>query len=307
MIELTICTPSYNRRDLLPRVYDSLRSQTKFDFEWLIIDDGSSDHTGELCEKWIRGKQKFPIRYFYQTNSGKCAAINKALNLARGEWFLVLDSDDFLSDDAVEKINRWTNSLPDDEKYCAVAGRATYGGSEPDVPFLAGEYLDCTFFDRYPRKENHYFFIGHDRPWVFRTEVHKKYPYPLFTGEKFMTEAVAWNRMAKDKFKIRCFNDIIYTFDHQNQGLTSGSARNFIKNPQGYGLWLSEMARFLKYTGLERLKQIYVFTYDLNEYYSVKEIARFIDSPTGIISMCKIIGRIKRKYDEILKNNYEFK
>ena len=106
---LTIFTPTYNRRELLERAYNSLQGQSEFNFEWLIIDDGSSDHTGELCEKWIRGEQKFPIRYFYQSNSGKCAAINKALNLAQGEWFLVLDSDDFLSDDAVEKINRWTD------------------------------------------------------------------------------------------------------------------------------------------------------------------------------------------------------
>ena len=293
MKNITIFTPTYNRAKLLPRVYHSLQSQTNFNFEWLIIDDGSSDSTKELCKRWMLNESKFPIRYFYQKNSGKCAAINKALALALGDWFLVLDSDDFLTDDAVEKIHTWVQTLPSHGNYCAVAGRATYGGSEPDAPFLEGAYLDCTFFDRYPRRENNYFFIGHDRPWVFKTEIHRKYMYPVFQGEKFMTEAIVWNRMAKDGYKLRCFNDIIYTFNHQNEGLTSGSTQNFIKNPKGYGLWLSEMAQFLGYSPFERLRQFYIFTHDLRKYYSVKEMAAFIHVHSAIILLCKIIGIIK--------------
>ena len=115
-----------------------------------------------------------------------------------------------------------------------------------------------------------------------------------------MTEAITWNRMAYDGYLVRCFNDIIYTFDHQNEGLTSGSAQNFIKNPNGYGLWLSEMAHFLKYTPLERLRQVYVFTYDLRKYYSMKEIAAFIHVCPAIILACRIIGNIKRKQKNIV-------
>lgn len=296
MIPITIFTPTYNREKLLPRVYHSLQSQTNFNFEWLIIDDGSSDSTKELCKRWMLNESKFPIRYFYQKNSGKCAAINKALDLARGDWFFVLDSDDFLTHDAVEKISAWIKTVPYNGKHCAVAGRATYGGSEPDAPFLEGEYLDCTFFDRYPRRENNYFFIGHDRPWIFKTEIHRKYTYPVFQGEKFMTEAIAWNRMAKDGYKLRCFNDIIYTFDHQNEGLTSGSTSNFIKNPKGYGLWLSEMSNFLNYSPFERLKQIYSFSSDMEKKYSLKQVASFIHANPMIVLLCRIFYRIKHKF-----------
>lgn len=296
MKNITIFTPTYNRANLLPRVYHSLQSQTNFNFEWLIIDDGSSDSTKELCKRWMLNESKFPIRYFYQENSGKCAAINKALALAHGDWFFVLDSDDFLTDDAVEKIHTWVQTLPSHGKYCAVAGRATYGGSEPDAPFLEGTYLDCTFFDRYPRKENNYFFIGHDRPLVFKTEIHRKYTYPVFQGEKFMTEAVAWNRMAHDGYSVRCFNDIICIYQHQAQGLSMNSIQNFTTNPHGYGLWLWEMSKFLNYTPFNRLKQIYSFSSDMGKRYSSKQVASFIHTNPAIIFVCRMSYEIKHKF-----------
>ena len=100
---LTIFTPTYNRVDLLPRLYQSLIEQTERDFEWLIIDDGSTDKTEEYVNSIIKEK-KIHIRYYWQKNSGKQSAHNNAVGLARGEWFFCVDSDDFLESTAVKKL-----------------------------------------------------------------------------------------------------------------------------------------------------------------------------------------------------------
>lgn len=290
-MKLTIFTPTYNREKLLSRTFKSLQEQTSFDFEWLIVDDGSTDGTEELCREWVRRENLFPIRYYKKENGGKCSAINDGLDLARGEWFLVLDSDDFLAPCAVEKISEWVQAIPADGKFCAIGARATYGGQEPDSPVLEGAYQDCSFFDRYPRKENGFFFIGHDRIWIFKTDVHRKYKYPVYPGEKFMTEAVSWNRMAHEGYRLRCYNEIIGFFEHQGEGLTDNSRNNFLRNPRGYGLWLSEMARYLKFSPSQRFKQVYTFYCDTHELYSKHEIASYIHASPLLIASCAAIYR----------------
>ena len=80
MLRITVFTPTYNRAYSLPRLYKSLQRQTVYNFEWLIVDDGSIDNTHELIEKWKNEKNKFPIYYYWQKNGGKCRAINKALS-----------------------------------------------------------------------------------------------------------------------------------------------------------------------------------------------------------------------------------
>ena len=102
---LTVFTPAYNRAVTLPRLYESLLRQTCFDFEWLIIDDGSSDDTSRLIHSFT-GEGKFPVRYVYKENGGKHTAHNLALEEAEGEWFLCVDSDDTLAPDAVEMVTQ---------------------------------------------------------------------------------------------------------------------------------------------------------------------------------------------------------
>ena len=293
MKKLTVFTPTYNREALLPRAYYSLKKQTNMNFEWLIVDDGSTDRTSQLCTGWVQEETAFPIRYIKKENGGKCSAINEGLKYAEGEWFLTLDSDDYLTEDAVEKIVKWINLIPQNGTFCAIAGRATYGGSEPDAPALAGDYQDCSFLDRYPRKKNHYFFIGHDRPWVFRTEIHRRYPYPIFAQERFMTEAVAWNRMAHDGYLIRCFNDTICIYEHQTAGLTDKSAENFLRNPRGYGLWQWELAQYLNYSIVKRFQQIYTLSCDMGNRCSDTQKAEFIHTNIAVIFLCKALKYLR--------------
>lgn len=272
-MRITVFTPTYNRRYILDKLYESLKRQTFKDFEWLIIDDGSTDGTQNLIEKWSTNNTEFQIRYYYFENGGKQREINRALDLARGELFFTVDSDDILVDDALEKIDAWEKNLPNSKKFCGLAGSDGDMSGKATNPLFPGEYIDVTFLNRY---EETGLFIGHDRPWVFYTEIHRKYKYPEFKDESFITEAVAWNRMAKDGYQIRCYNDVIYLREHQKDGLTNSILQTLINNPKGYGLWLKEMMQLLRYSWIKRLKVYYSFYCDLRKKYAWKDIGSFI-------------------------------
>lgn len=268
-IEITVFTPTYNRAYIINQLYESLQRQDFLDFEWLVVDDGSVDKTEELFTTWINKENKFPIRYYKKSNGGKCRAINYALDLAKGRLFFVVDSDDYLTDDALKKIIAWENSLPKNEKFCGVAGNLGISpDSTPNTLFEAG-YYDGTLLDRYRN-------IDGERALVFYTELHRKYRYPEYPGEKFMTEAVIYNRMANDGYKMRFFNDIIWIYEYRDDGLTKAGNSLFVNNPRGYGLWLKEKALFMKFSLIERIKVYYAFSCDLAEKYDCKTIAESI-------------------------------
>ena len=116
-MRITVFTPTYNRAYIISNLYNSLCRQTFKDFEWLIVDDGSTDNTEELVNKWINDANSgFSIRYFKKENGGKPSAINYGVDCAEGELFFTVDSDDYLTDDALEKIDRWERELPKDKR-----------------------------------------------------------------------------------------------------------------------------------------------------------------------------------------------
>ena len=287
-MKLTIFTPTYNRAFILGQLYQSLIRQTCHDFEWLIVDDGSADDTEALVRGWLEAKNPFPIRYHRQENGGKHRAINKGLGLAEGALFFTVDSDDYLTDDAVEKVLAWEAALPADGNYCGFAGNL---GTAPDTTpnrIFDGPHFDGTALDRYG-------IIDGERAMVFYTRIHRQYPYPEFSGEKFMTEAVAWNRMAHDGYKMRFFNDIIWVYEYQEDGLTKAGNSLFMRNPRGYGLFLREKTEFL---GQSRLKLWYTITCDMSATYSAGEIAAFLGAPDplirGILMLRKLLGHLRR-------------
>lgn len=289
--EITVFTPTYNRAYILEQLYESLKRQTFRKFEWLVIDDGSVDNTEELFNIWVNEKNDFKIRYYKQKNGGKCRAINRALDLAEGELFLVVDSDDLLIDDALEKICKWESELPKD-KYCAVSGNlGTSVDSTPNKPINA-ECFDGTALNRYDVIEG-------ERAIAFYTSVHRMYKYPEYEGEKFITEAVAWNRMAADGYKIRFFDDIICVYEYQENGLTKSGNALFINNPRGYGLWLREKLVFMNATLKEKLKLYYTFSCELSGKYSSKMIAECMGIPVVTVKALQylhnIVVLIKRK------------
>ena len=275
-VEITVFTPTYNRAYIINRLYESLQRQEIHNFEWLVVDDGSVDETEELFRTWMNNESKFPIRYYKKKNGGKCRAINFALDLAKGKLFFVVDSDDYLTDDALKKIIAWEKSLPKDEKYCGVAGNLGMSSNFTPNTLFETDYYDGTLLDRYRN-------IDGERALAFFTEIHKKYRYPEYSGEKFMTEAVIYNRMANDGYKMRFYNDIVWIYEYRSDGLTKAGNSLFLNNPRGYGLWLKEKALFMNFSLIKRIKMYYTFSCDLIGKYSTKVIAECIGAPVAMI------------------------
>lgn len=291
-MKITVFTPTYNRAYIIEQLYHSLQRQTYTDFEWLVIDDGSSDNTEILFKKMKKEDNPFPIYYYKQENGGKCRAINRALDLAQGELFFTVDSDDYLTDDALEKICKWESLLPKNKKFCGVAGNlGTSKAFTPNIPFKE-EYLDKSMLERYTYREDGREVLGGERAYVFYTDVHKRYRYPVFDGEKFMTEAVAWNRMAADGYIMRFYKDIIWIYEYKEDGLTKLGNKLFVANPRGYGLWLREKLFFQKGTIWDKFKLYYTFTCELSMHYNdYVLIAESIGAPKWLINAIMFVRK----------------
>ncbi len=238
-MRLTIFTPTYNRKYVLQLLYDSLCSQTCMDFEWLVVDDGSVDGTEDLFADW-QSNVDFPVRYYKTVNGGKHRAINKAVELAHGEWFFIVDSDDYLFDGSVvEKIFRYIDEIEGEPDYCAVVGlRINKYGDVIGTP-CQYQILDTDFLS-YRVKLG----IKGDRAEIIRTSIMREFPFPEFQGEKFISEAVVWNRMAQ-KYRARYVNEKMVVCEYLPDGLTrtKGLER---ANPCGTALLSKEAFLFCR-------------------------------------------------------------
>lgn len=291
-MKITVFTPTYNRAYILENLYRSIQRQTFHDFEWLIVDDGSTDNTESLVNSWMQEKNFFPIRYYRKENGGKCRAINYGIDLAKGILFFNVDSDDYLTDDALEKIASWEESLPKNKKFCGVVGNLGTSATEtPNKPY-DGPYRDASLLERYEDFCDNP--IDGERAWVFYTEIQKKYKYPEFEGENFITPAVSWNRMAHDGYIVRIYDDIIWIYEYQPDGLTASGNRRFIDRPQGHGLWLREKAEFTNMSFRRRMVMYYSFYCDHTHHLSVKKIAEYIGAPCFLIYICKYVSCFKK-------------
>ena len=277
---VTVFTPTYNRAYILGDLYHSLQRQTCMDFEWLIVDDGSADDTEALVASWQAEGNPFPIRYVYQENGGKCRAINRGLKEADGRLFFTVDSDDYLTDDAIEKVIRWDGELPKDGHFCGYVGNRGITPTQTPNRLFPGGYLDGTALDRYDQ-------VDGERAFVFYTEIHRKYLYPEFPGEKFLTEAVTWDLMAHDGYKMRFYNDIIWIWEYKDDGLTRAGYRVFLENPQGTGLFFRQKAEFLHYSLWNKLTLWYGYATDAMDRCTDEQIASYIGMPKALVPPCR--------------------
>ena len=277
---VTVFTPTYNRAYILGDLYHSLQRQTCMDFEWLIVDDGSADDTKALVASWQGEENPFPIRYVYQENGGKCRAINRGLKEADGRLFFTVDSDDYLTDDAIEKVIQWDGELPKDGHFCGYVGNRGITPTQTPNRLFPGGYLEGTALDRYDQ-------VDGERAFVFYTEIHRKYLYPEFPGEKFLTEAVTWDLMAHDGYKMRFYNDIIWIWEYKDDGLTRAGYRVFLENPQGTGLFFRQKAEFLHYSLWNKLTLWYGYATDAMDRCTDEQIASYIGMPKALVPPCR--------------------
>ena len=233
-MKFTIFTPTFNRKELLEKLYKSLQKQTYKDFEWLIVDDGSADGTKEKVEEFLSEK-KLDIKYYFKENGGKQRAYNFATDKANGELFICLDSDDEYVENGLETILKYWKKY---EKNNNIAGMG-YLSMYPDGEIIGSSFPEkemiSTQFDIY----NKYGVKG-DKGLMFRTEIIKKYKFPVFDDEKFITEAVVYNRIC-EKYKMVYVNEKIEIKEYQEDGLTAKYNNLLLRNPKGQALYHNEI------------------------------------------------------------------
>lgn len=237
-MKFTIFTPTYNRKELLKKLYESLKKQTYKNFEWLIVDDGSTDGTKESVEKFL-AENKLDIKYYYKENGGKQRAYNFGVEKARGELFICLDSDDEYVENGLNTILKYWEKIYKSNKidiagmgYLSIYSSGEVIGTE----FPINEMIE-TQFDIYTKYK-----VKGDKGLMFKTEVLKKYPFPVYDGEKFITEAVVYNRIS-EKYKMIYINEKIEIKEYQEDGLTSRYNNLLLKNPKGQALYHNERNR----------------------------------------------------------------
>lgn len=237
---ISVITPTYNRANLLPGLYQSLCKQSYHDFEWIVVDDGSTDGTLGVIEKMKKEQWAFPIKYCKKGNGGKHTAINSGIRVAQGEISLILDSDDELPMDALENIERVYSTVRGDISFGGVCGMMAHRSGEKIscIPVDDSDYLDATGIDL--RFKYH---IEGDMCEVFRTQILREFPFPEIEGEKFCPEALVWNRIAT-KYKLRCFNKVIYHRDYLEGGLTDRIVKIRMKSPVATMMTYQEMTQY---------------------------------------------------------------
>lgn len=223
-IRLTILTPTYNRAHLLPQVFNSLQKQAVKDFEWLVIDDGSTDSTADYMQNLP--VVEFPVQFHRKENGGKHTAMNYSHPFIRGEIVIIVDSDDYLVPEAVETI------LTDWQRYADKSniGVLSYerGGQDGKIISERADVPDYYVCDDIHFRVNHR--VRGDRAEVVRTEIFKKFPLPAHENEKFMSEGWLWNNIAI-KYRTVYIQKVIYVCEYLDMGLTKSGRLLRMKSP----------------------------------------------------------------------------
>ena len=242
---LTIFTPAYNRAHTIDRTYESLCRQTCKDFEWLVIDDGSTDNTRQLVEKWIE-ENKISIRYIYQDNQGMHGAHNTAYKNINTELNTCIDSDDWMPDDAVEKIVTFWKKYGSDKVAGIIGLDATKEGKVIGTSFP--EEMDKTTLMGFYRKGG-----KGDKKLVYRTSVVKNYPpYPLFEGEKYVGLSYLYMLIDQD-YELLTLNHPLVMVEYQQDGSSINMFKQYWNNPQGFAFLRREYMPYAQ-GFFERLK-----------------------------------------------------
>lgn len=231
--KLTILTPTYNRKYILHKLYNSLTEQSDKRFVWFIVDDGSNDSTKEQVDRWEK-ENIINIKYVYKKNGGKHTAINFAMKMIDTEYTFIVDSDDYLLKNSVETIYGWMEDIDSQEMFAGMSGtRGNYVGNELKI---LGQYpFGCESVVASNLERRQKYLIG-DKAEIYKTNFLKNYPFPEYERERFISEDVVFNRIALDGYKLKWYPDILTVCEYLSDGLTASvkQIEHFKDNINGY-------------------------------------------------------------------------
>ena len=226
-MQLTILTPTFNRADTLKELFHSLQEQTCKDFLWLVVDDGSTDNTKEevscFCEV-----SDFPIQYIYKENGGKHTALNEGIGHIDSPLTFIVDSDDQLTNDAVETVLSFYQKQKTEEKVCGYSFLRMFPDGTINGKRFPNDEWKCSLIESRINTKD----IYSDKAEVYFTSVLKQFPFPEYPGEKFLGEDLVWIRIAK-QYEMIHVNKPIYISEYLPEGLTSNRRKHNIQSPVG--------------------------------------------------------------------------
>lgn len=265
MESITVFTPTYNRGNIIKRLYCSLKKQTCKDFVWLVVDDGSTDSTEKLIKKW-QLENEIKIEYLKQDNLGKSMAHNKAVEMTTTEIFMCLDSNDVITPNAIEMVLKCWEKVKLNENIVGIMSQKKVqfkdikremkvkqlpgyikikhdkkpgGKAFNDRYYIAKEkandgYVETTLGEAYRK-----FGLKGEAMLVFRTTEVKKYQFPKIQKEKFVPEAYLYNLIDRDG-KLVVLNRTLCVHRYQMDGYTFNMSKLIKDNPKGYLLYVNQ-------------------------------------------------------------------
>ena len=280
---VTILTPTYNRGELLIKLYNSLVNQTNKNFIWLIVDDGSEDNTNKVVKDFIK-KNEINIKYIFKENGGKHTALNRGIDSIKTQLTFIVDSDDYLPYNSIETILMYHNKYKFTENICGYSFlRMHSDGSINDKMFPLDEKKESYIQARINSN------IGGDKAEVFFTDILRNFKFPEFKNEKFVAEDLVWIKMALEYDMIH-INKVIYIGDYLENGLTDNARKMKIESPLG-AIERAKMLMVKECCLRSRIKG--ALLYIVYSSFANKNIREIVNSTNNVVlvSLCFPIGK----------------
>lgn len=228
MKKITVFTPTYNRAYLLPRLYESLCIQCCQDFQWLIIDDGSTDDTKELVEGWMN-QSKISIDYIYKENGGMHTGHNLAYDLIETELNVCIDSDDYMPDDAVKLILEEYAAVKNNDAIAGLIGLDAFN----DGSIVGSKNPDNISYGTLKELYNKYKSFG-DKKIVLKTKVVKEFSkYPEFENERLVPLGILY-LLIEQKYLFKYSNAVFCIVEYQEEGSSKSIFKQYQRSPRGF-------------------------------------------------------------------------
>lgn len=227
---LTVFTPAYNRGYILNKCYESLCRQTCKDFIWMVIDDGSTDNTAQLVKNWQSTDNGFEIKYIYKKNGGMHTAHNTAYENIKTELNVCIDSDDYMTDDAVENIIDFWNKNKSDQ-YAGIICLDIDSKTKSVIGKELPNKKSTTLMGYYENGG-----LG-DKKLVYRTDViNSVEAYPEFSGEKYVGLAYKYH-LIDQNYELLIMNKPVCVVEYQDDGSSVNMFKQYLKNPKGFAFY----------------------------------------------------------------------
>lgn len=289
-MKISVLTATYNRGNLLKRLYTSILKNCQYnvEVEWIIMNDGSTDNTKKVINEYIK-EGKITIKYYEQENKGKMQSINNIIQYVTGDVIIECDSDDYFVDNAFELIDKAYQESKD-ENYLYALCFLKYDQNYNNIG-KNFKNKTTTMFDLYFKE-------GEDgeKALVYFADKRVKYSYELEGNERFITEARMHHKMDL-KYKIKCYNSPIMICEYQKDGYTKNIMEVFKRNPKGYYEYFREILEMnllgVRFNKLMYIYKHYILFSILSKKKGIKNAPGFINKV--IVAIMWIPGLIKTK------------